>query len=202
MDENRARLERLIGAPVLFVQQVHSPDVAVISRGDRDPLGAPVRTADALVTDRDDLALGIMVADCLPVLLSDDEAGVIGAAHAGRAGLLADVLGRTVTAMCELGAQAGRIRAVIGPSVCGACYEVPADMAAEAERLLSGCGSRTSWGTPAIDLRAGAVVSLGRAGVPAGQVESAAPCTVEDERYFSYRRSARTGRLAGVIRRV
>lgn len=207
VDANRDRVERAMGVSVLYVDQVHSPDVLVVEdlAGDEEGRGLEVlrarpRTADALVTSRRDVALAMMVADCLPVLLVDAEAGVIGAAHAGRRGLLDGVLEATVEAMARRGARPGAISADIGPSVCGACYEVPLAMREEAETTLSGIGADTSWGTPSLDLRAGAVTALARAGVPRGAIGSQAPCTVEDPAYFSYRRAARTGRQAGVIR--
>lgn len=196
---NRERLRAAMGVDVVFVDQVHSAEVAVLEKDD-ELVAARVRTADALVTRRRDVALAIMVADCLPVLLVDPETGVVGAAHAGRAGLLAGVLENTVAAMQELGADAGRVHAEIGPSVCGACYEVPAAMRAEAERTRPGIGATTRHGTPSLDLRAGAVLALAGAGLRTEHVLSDAPCTVEDERFYSYRREQRTGRLVGVIR--
>src|SRR5699024_9288009 len=75
-----------------------------------------------------DVALAIMVADCPPVLLSDAGAGVVAAAHAGRVGLLDGVLERTVEAMSALGARAERLEVTVGPSICGSCYEVPAEV--------------------------------------------------------------------------
>lgn len=195
---NREVVARSIGLPLVFVDQVHSAAVHVLP-----PSGAvPVVTADALVTDRDDVALAIMVADCMPVLLSDAEAGVIGAAHAGRPGLLAGVLENTVAAMEQLGARPERIEAAIGPSACGSCYEVPPEMAGAAAEQLPSVRSETSWGTPAIDLRAGAVQALGRVGVRAEAIDRDFPCTIEDPAWFSYRRAKATGRFAGVIRRA
>lgn len=195
---NREIVAGAIGAPLVFVDQVHSAAVHVLP-----PSGAvPVVTADALVTDRDDVALAIMVADCMPVLLSDPVAGVIGAAHAGRPGLLAGVLESTLAAMQQRGALPDRIEVAVGPSACGACYEVPQEMADAAARQLPAVRSRTSWGTHAIDLRAGAVEALGRAGVPPEAIDVEAPCTIEDPIWFSYRRAKATGRFAGVIRRA
>jgi len=194
---NRELLRAEMGGPIAAVDQVHSADVHVLPAA--GPV--PVVTADALVTSRSDVALMIMVADCLPVLLCDATSGVIGAAHAGRRGLLDGVLQRTVAAMAELGAVPSRIRASIGPSICGDCYEVPAAMQEESAAVLDGIAARTRWGTPALDLRAGAVRALGLAGVPASAVAVEAPCTLEDPRFFSYRREGTTGRFAGVIRR-
>lgn len=198
VERNRALLAEEIGAPVVFVDQVHSAEVHVLPATGEVPL----RTADAMVTDRRDVALAIMVADCLPVLLSDPAAGVIGVAHAGRKGLLGGVLQATIEAMTERGARAEQLEASIGPSICGDCYEVPADMQAEAVAQLPATYATTLRGTPSLDLRAGAVQVLERAGLPSAAIDAEHPCTLENERFFSYRRAARTGRFAGVLRRV
>ncbi|WP_262426417.1 peptidoglycan editing factor PgeF [Brachybacterium sp. Z12] len=195
---NRELLDAELGVPVVFVDQTHSTDVHVLPAAGP----APVVSADALVTDRGDVALAIMVADCLPVLLSDPVSGTIAAAHAGRAGLLAGVLERTIEAMTQLGARPADLTASIGPSICGACYEVPEPMRAEAAQQLPTTWAETSWGTPALDLRAGAIEILGAAGIPRSALETDHPCTLEDERFYSYRRQARTGRFAGVLRRA
>ncbi len=196
VERNRALLVAEIGAPLVFVEQVHSAEVHVLpSHGP-----APVRTADAIVTDREDVALAIMVADCLPVLLSDPRAGVVAVAHAGRRGLLDGVLEATLEQMTRLGARPRDVTASIGPAICGACYEVPEEMREDAARRHPATASTTSWGTPALDLRAGAVAVLEGAGVD--EIDADHPCTLEDERFYSYRRSARTGRFAGVLRRA
>lgn len=201
--ENRARLGRAMRAPVVYVDQVHGAEVRVLEAGvPIAELCDPPRAADALVTARGDVALAIMVADCLPVLLVDAEAGVVGAAHAGRRGLLGGVLQATVRAMAGLGARPESIAAEIGPSVCGACYEVPAPLRDEAEEILPGIASETSWGTPALDLSAGAVIALAAVGLAPGAVLADAVCTVEDHGLFSFRRAARTGRSVGAIRRA
>ena len=194
---NRAALAAVLGAPVQFVQQVHSPTVLTLpDTGMLDP-----RNADGLVTNRSDIALAMMVADCMPVLFSDARAGVVGAAHAGRRGLFEGVLSETVAAMTRLGADVRTMDVAIGPSICGACYEVPAQLRADSARILPAVAAETSWGTAALDLRAGARAVVEALGVPAAQIDDDYPCTLEDERFFSYRRQQRTGRFVGAIRR-
>ncbi|MFC7458658.1 peptidoglycan editing factor PgeF [Brachybacterium sp. GCM10030267] len=197
VEHNRQLVAEAVGAPLVFVDQVHSADVHVLP--ETGPV--PVVTADALVTTRRDVALAIMVADCLPVLLSDPVSGTVAAAHAGRAGLLGGVLERTVVEMARFGARPEDVTVTVGPSICGQCYEVPEQMRDQAAELLPAVHAVTRWGTPALDLRAGAVAVLTEAGVPAAAIDAGAACTLEDEEYFSYRRAARTGRFAGVIRR-
>ncbi|APX34482.1 laccase [Brachybacterium sp. P6-10-X1] len=204
VERNRQRVAAAIGAPLVFVDQVHSAEVHVVAgpTGGHDAGEVPVVSADALVTRRADVALAIMVADCLPVLLADPVAGVVGAAHAGRAGLLDGVLEATISEMRALGSRPEDLTASIGPSICGACYEVPAAMREEAATRLPATRARTRWGIPALDLRAGAISVLRSAGVPPAAIDAEHPCTREDESLFSYRRQASTGRFAGVIRRT
>nr|WP_245354426.1 peptidoglycan editing factor PgeF [Brachybacterium sacelli] len=198
VQRNRERVAEQIGASLVFVDQVHSSEVHVLD--EQGPV--PVATADALVTRRTDVALAIMVADCLPVLLADPVAGVVAAAHAGRVGLLDGVLEATIAEMAVLGSRPADLTASIGPSICGSCYEVPEQMRERVAAHLPATRARTRWGTPALDLRAGAISVLETAGVPSAAIDAAHPCTFEDPRCFSYRRSTSTGRFAGVVRRA
>ena len=180
------------GAELADMQQVHGDLVDVVRIA-----GGPRPSCDALVTDRPDVVLMVRVADCVPVLLADPDAGVIGAAHAGRQGLVAGVVGACVTQMRELGAE--QITAWVGPHVCGRCYEVPAELQAEVVALEPSTRATTSWGTPALDIGAGVREQLARLGV---EVHDVSRCTLESPDLYSYRRDgARAGRLAGVIRR-
>jgi YfiH family protein len=156
-----------------------------------------VAGVDAVVTAVPGLPLGVLVADCMPVLLADPLHGVVAAAHAGRRGLVAGVLQNTISAMVGLGADPGSITAVVGPSVCGRCYEVPEDMRDEVDAAVPGTAARTSRGTASLDLAAGAVGRLEAVGV--AQVEVLGICTIEDARFYSFRRSQDTGRFAGVV---
>lgn len=177
------------GARLADMHQVHGARVV--------EAGGPREECDALVTDQPDVALMVRVADCVPVLLADPRAGVLGAAHAGRPGLAAGVVPRTVAAMRDLGAV--EVRAWLGPSVCGRCYEVPARMREEVAAAEPASASTTSWGTPALDVAAGVRAQLRRDGVEVSEVSR---CTLESPDLYSYRRDGdRSGRLAGLIRR-
>ena len=195
--ENRRLAATALGldpADVVWMNQVHGRDVAVVT--ERQPEGSAPRV-DALVTAGTGLALAVLTADCVPLLLADPVAGVVAAAHAGRPGLAAGVVPATVAAMLELGAEPARITGVIGASVCGRCYEVPAPLCDEIAALEPDTRSRTSWGTPALDLPAGVRAQLARLGVtlrPEPHI-----CTLESADHFSYRREQRTGRLAGYV---
>lgn len=194
VERNRAELAQAIGlepGQVAWMQQVHSATVA-------HPGPGPEPMADALVVDgrRDPArAAGVLVADCAPVLLADGSLPLVAAVHAGRQGMLAGVVPAAVAELRRLGAQ--DLRAAVGPSICGSCYEVPAQMRDQAAEVEPACASTTSWGTPAIDVGAGVRAQLGHLGV--GLVDTPAWCTFEDQRFFSYRREGRTGRFAGVV---
>ncbi|MEI2779566.1 MAG: peptidoglycan editing factor PgeF [Tetrasphaera sp.] len=197
---NRARLAAALGLDVSalsFMHQLHGTAVAQVTTSDQatpSDRDGPAPHADALVSAAPEVALVVLVADCIPVLLWDDATGVIAAAHAGRPGLRAGVLPATVAAMRDLGAR--EIHALLGPSVCGRCYEVPAQMQADVARVVPATRVTTRQGTPGLDLAAGALAQLAALDVRADAV---AECTAETGSLFSYRRERRTGRCAGVI---
>jgi YfiH family protein len=181
------------------MRQVHGAVVAYA--GTRDAGGEP--EADAMYADSPDVALLVQVADCVPVLLADPVARLVGVAHAGRPGLAAGVVPALVAAMTKAGGDPARMRAVVGPSICGACYEVPAPMREEVAAVVPASWCVTRKGTPGLDLRAGLHAQLAAAGLGAGsgsgQVADDTRCTAESAELYSYRRDGKTGRFAGVI---
>ncbi len=195
---NRALAMQAIGvdpAALFGLHQVHGRAVAVLEAGwaeDARP------QADGLVTNRPGLALGIVTADCGPVLFADASAGVVGACHAGWRGAVLGVLEATVAAMCALGAEAGRISAVIGPCIHQQSYEVGPDMRAE---LLAQGPLGAGFLVPGqraerwqFDLPGYCAARLGALGLRAvadvGVDTYAAP-----DRFFSYRRATHAGEL-------
>lgn len=178
---------------LLFLNQVHGVGV-VEAEGPWQADDVP--EADAVVTAAADLALAVLVADCVPVLLHDAAAGLVAAVHAGRRGLVAGIVPVVVERMRARGART--IEAIVGPSVCGRCYEVPVDLAAAAAEVAPGSLTKSWTGTPAIDISAGVIEQLQRAGIPALSVPG---CTREDDDLYSHRRDGLTGRFAGVILR-
>lgn len=179
---------------VVWMNQVHGAHVEVVDAP--HPTGAFDDT-DALVTATPGLALAVVTADCVPVLLADAQAGVVGAVHAGRVGAANGVVLRTVEAMLKLGARSENISVLLGPAVSGPNYEVPEEMAAEVEGRLPGSRTTTSRGTPALDLRAGIARQLNAVGIRSIDIDPR--CTVADPALFSHRRGAPTGRLASLI---
>ncbi|HEY8752710.1 MAG TPA: polyphenol oxidase family protein [Arthrobacter sp.] len=189
--QRRKSLENAAGlAPgsLRFMDQVHGTAVEMM---DQDSL---VPTADAMVSRG--LPLAVMVADCIPAVLVGQGADgpVLAAVHAGRPGVANAILPAAVERMRAAGASS--IRAWLGPSICGNCYEVPAELRTQVAAQVPATWATTSWGTPALDLPAGAKSQLEAAGVG---IEYAGPCTLEDEGLFSYRRSTTTGRFAGMV---
>ena len=182
----------LPGAPLMLAKQVHSPRVAVVT----EPWVGPPPGVDALVTDRAGLLLGVVTADCAPVLLADIEAGVVGAAHAGWRGALDGVVENTVLAMEGLGARRDRIRASIGPAIAQASYEVDAAMRhrfpADAAQFFAN-GRPDHW---QFDLPGFVAQRLRQAGVKA--VDDLAQDTYAQEgRFFSFRRATHRGKATG-----
>lgn len=205
--ENFARVRAALGVSrIVTVDQVHGAEVLVVDDAvladwtEGHELGSagtgpPLAAADAMVTDRTDVALCVRVADCLPVLLADPDSGVIGAAHAGRVGLVGGVLPATVAAMRRLGAR--HIRAWLGPHICGECYEVPEQMRDQVAADLPAAYAVTSWGTPALDLGAAAAGQLAALGC---RVQRRGACTRTSPRLHSHRRDgAGAGRLGALV---
>jgi YfiH family protein len=186
--ENRRALAAEVGARnVVFMRQVHAVDVAVVDAPCDD-----VPDVDALVTAVPGLALGVLVADCVPVVLTGTRACAV--VHAGRRGVEQGVVDRALAALRNI--DDADVRAWVGPSICGGCYEVPASMQAEVTTAVPAARVSTRRGTPGLDLRAGVVAQLRTAGVT--EVHVSDVCTAEDPAYFSYRRDGVTGRFAGV----
>jgi len=192
--ENRARVAGWFGLPperLATVHQVHSPDVITVDAayaGERPK-------ADAMVSASPGIVLGVLSADCGPVLFCDGANGVIGAAHAGWKGALGGVLENTVDAMLALGAERSRIVACLGPSIGPRSYEVGPEFV---DRFLSFDPSYAGFFSPSktpghafFDLPALTVARLAAAGVEA--VSLGIDTYSDEERFFSYRRTTHRG---------
>ncbi len=194
VESNRRLVASALDVPrdhLLFMSQCHGSDIALVD----GPWQGEPPAVDGIVTTSKDVALAVLVADCTPVLLVDRVVGVAAAVHAGRPGMMQGIVGRAVDAMTDLGARS--ISAVVGPSVCGRCYEVPEQLRAQAAKV-SPVAASVSWqGTPAIDVAAGVVDQLQARSVAVKWIWG---CSRESEELFSYRRQHRTGRFAGVVR--
>jgi YfiH family protein len=183
---NREILSGKFG-PIQYMNQVHGDRIALIEEVTDD---AP--TADALVTGIPGISLAVMVADCIPLLLKSKEA--VAAVHVGRRGLVNDITRKTLELMRDMGAS--HITAIIGPAICGKCYEVSEDVYKEVVASHPFAEARTPQGTFALDLPAALRSVLSDEGIP---IINKFECTVESDDLFSYRRDGVTGRQAGII---
>lgn len=191
---NRQRLAQVTGVDdIIWMEQLHTNTVTVVDKSTQ----VPVEATDAIVTTTPRLGLGVLVADCVPVLFADTKARVIAAAHAGRMGARNGIVANTIDKMVELGATPANIQVLLGPAAAGRNYEVPEDMANDVEAHLPGSKTRTTKGTWGVDVRAGLIRQLMGKGVTA--IEADPRCTIEDTDFFSYRRQGKTGRQAGLI---
>lgn len=189
--EGAAAQDILADGVLVRVKQVHSPDVATVTGVWNDP-----PEADAMVTDRAGLVLGIVTADCAPVLFADRDARVVGAAHAGWRGANQGVIANTVAAMAALGARPEKIVAVIGPCIAQESYEVDApfrDQFAQGDAPFFRAGRAGHW---QFDLPAYVAARLEAAGV--GWIESLNRDTYAEQGVFhSYRRASHLGETTG-----
>ena len=181
----------LPGAHLATIYQVHSADCVIAEAWD-----LPDRPrADALVTDRPGLLLGILTADCAPVLLADAGAGIVGAAHAGWKGAIGGITDATISAMEKLGARRDRIAAAIGPCIARTSYEVDEDFARRFEAADPANERFFASGRPGhfqFDLEAYVAARLAAAGV--ARIETLGLDTYADEaRFFSFRRATHRG---------
>ena len=182
-------IARELGGVGVTMNQVHGATVALA-----DP-DASAAEADALIVDRPQVVAIVRVADCVPVVIVDRTRPIAAVVHAGRAGMLAQVMQATVDQLHERGAD--RLHAWVGPRACGRCYEVPKEMAEAAAAIEPTAQSVTSWGTPAIDVGAAVVQQLERAAVA---VTDLGGCTIEDERFWSFRRQGdSSGRFGAAV---
>ena len=186
-DPQTVAANRSLIGPAQFMNQVHGDEIVIV-----ESITDEIPTCDGLITTKSNLALAVMVADCIPLLLVSKEA--VGAIHVGRAGLVNQIALKAIATMRSLGAI--DIHAILGPSICGACYEVPFEMQQDVMQEHPRAFATTRKGTPGLDLPKALIADLVSAGV---SYEASTSCTYEDEMYFSHRRQNPTGRFAGVI---
>ena len=185
MNNRKVLMELLSRSEPKFMNQVHGNEVVEVDEGSVAPI-----TADALITRCAGLPLAVLSADCLPILVEGEN--IVGAIHAGRKGILNGIIERTIIKMRELGGT--ELRATIGPSICGTCYEV--DMQMYLDSIEIDPNLATTPETHSLDLKKAAAGQLHSQSV---SVTDLGICTAHDRNYFSYRRDGITGRGAGVI---
>lgn len=192
--QNRRLVARACGVDLgqlVWMRQVHGARARYVRAGQA---GAE---ADAVFTDAPGVVLGVLAADCAPVLLVDPASGVVGAAHSGRAGTEAGVVPTLVNAMAGVGGRPERMHALVGPTICGRCYEVPAALQARVAAAVPQARCLTSAGAPGLDIRAGIAAQLAERGVH--RVRHDLRCTAETDDLCSHRRDGRAGRFAALV---
>lgn len=199
--QNRRIVDDAIGHEVVWMKQTHSARVERVRAGYTHL--TPV--ADSLVVDVADFrrvglglpALGVMVADCVPVLIASDDGRYLAAVHAGRAGVVNNIVAETCRVLRRCGVSPDRLHAAVGPCICARCYEVPADLRTHVSQLVPAAWATTRRATPSLDLRSAVVAQLREVGCNVAFISKR--CTAEDTRLYSYRRDGTTGRFAGII---
>lgn len=207
--ENYRRLKAALGVEKLcFTKQVHGNLVRTVTAGDaREPFDE-VPACDGLVTDRHGLGLIIFTADCIPLLLYDPVRHIVGAAHAGWRGTVADIAGRTVEAMARLGADPGDIRAAVGPGISKCCFETGPEVPAAVRDALGDAGEAfiapgRSVGKSFVDLKGVNRALLLRAGLTEAHIDVSPECTMcAPEKYWSHRATAGVRGSQGAIIRL
>jgi YfiH family protein len=206
--ENVARAAAALGVSaerVYYLSQVHGR-VAVSLRGDEDRSEVVTREGDAVSSRNEHCAIGVRIADCVPILVGDTETGAVAAVHAGWRGIVAGVVEAGVDAIRGAAGSAAGLVAAIGPHISVAAFEVSEDVA-DTLRACSpdpGVVDRSYGTKPHVDLSRIAIAKLEALGVPRGSIDRVGGCTyLEPERYFSFRRDGpRSGRhLAAIVAR-
>ncbi|MGB7298265.1 MAG: peptidoglycan editing factor PgeF [Burkholderiaceae bacterium] len=197
--QNRHLVAAQIARPIQWLHQVHGTCVRVVDVVADSGVGAQDPVADAAVTVNPDIALGILTADCLPVLLAAP--GIVGVAHAGWRGLAAGVIEATVAGMQSCGAQPEMIRAWLGPVIGAQRFEVGQDVfdrfCGHDELAVRHFRQLPTAGKWLADLPGLARLGLNKLGI--NEVSGGHWCTMSDSRFFSYRADPHCGRMAGIV---
>jgi hypothetical protein len=187
---NRRRLAAAGGfdwTRLYTAKQVHGARVALVVEGTLAERVAATE-ADVVVSAVPGTVVGVYTADCVPILVADDE-GRVAAAHAGWRGTVAGVANAAVEALVSIGARRERLRAALGPSICAHCFEVGDEVAAAFDALAPSSVIRSEGKQPHVDLWEANRLVLAAAGVPEIAIDAAPPCTMcEPDRFFSFRR--------------
>ena len=182
--QNREIQEDEIGMPICYMEQFHGNEVVQVEDANFSP------RCDALVTTKNKLGLAVLTADCIPLLLRGETC--VAAVHVGRAGLMNGVALKTLAAMEELGSE--RIHGIIGPSICGNCYEVSQEIYNDVILEHPAADSHSRTGKYTLDL-----VAALKHQISSVVIQDHGSCVKEEKNYFSYRRDGITGRQAGII---
>ena len=191
--ENREIFAKEIGTKnLVFMEQIHGDHIEVI----KDLNTKIVLKTDAMISNLKDIALCVMVADCIPVLFFDEVKNVIGVAHAGRNGVKKKIAVKTIQKMIsEFSSKTQDIKVILGPSIQKCCYEVQKDVVFGFENYLHVRDKKIY-----LDIVSKCIDDLKNFGVKSENIEITPTCTRCNKKYFSYRRDGSTGRFCGAIK--
>ena len=182
---------------LIYMDQTHSNNIQIIN----DTFTNKIENCDGIITNKPNIPLMVMVADCIPVLLFDREKKVIGAIHAGRNGTFKEISKKAINIMIKkFGSNAENILVSLGPSIHSCCYEVGKDLADIAKTSFGDKYVINRNGSFYLDLQTLNFDQLKSVGIKEENIEISKTCTSCDKNYFSYRRDGTTGRFAGVIK--
>jgi YfiH family protein len=182
---------------VVHMKQIHSDRVKIVSTDDNFE-NPP--TCDALITNKKNIPLMVMVADCSPILFYDDVKKVIAVAHAGRAGAFKNICANVIYSFVnEFSSCVSDIKVSIGPAICKDCYEVGKEIYEEATQLKLDYALTKKEHGYYLDIRAILDKQLREAGIKQEHLEISALCSQCDANFFSYREEKKCGRFAGVL---
>ncbi|MFN1833958.1 peptidoglycan editing factor PgeF [Balneola sp. MJW-20] len=195
LNRNRARLAEMLNSDeteLAYAEQVHSTNIRYVTEGGVLP------ETDGMYTDKQDLILGIQVADCAVVLLADEDNEIIGAAHAGWRGALGGIVPDLISKMTDIGAVTHEMKAFVSPCISIESFEVGREVA---DRFPERFVDYHRFEKPHIDLKQYLMDQLMSSGLKVENIELNTDCTVLNNRYYSYRREGkRSGRMMGAIK--
>jgi len=191
--KNRTTLRKRLNLQnIVWMEQVHKDNIQTIS----SPQSKPIPACDAIITDQPNIALAVMVADCIPILMFDSKCKIIAAIHAGRNGTFLQIAPKTVKVMQkEFGCLPADIQVIMGPSIHNCCYEIRDELVAIVEKNFG----KSYVNGRMLNLQKLNHNQLIKANVSKDNIKISSICTCCNPNYFSYRREKTTGRFAGVI---
>ena len=196
--ENHISAEKLI-----FLKQMHGSKVIELCDKGIDPQTLRDTEADGIVTNQPGIAIGVLCADCFPVLIAEPEKKIIGICHCGRRGIVEGIIENTLQAMVRMGGDLSKMIVAIGPGICGRCYYVDNAVISDYQKRFSEDENRFwRWEKDRyyLDLKQAILVVLEKEGIFSSRIDDAGLCTFEDRDFFSHRRSAgKTGRQLSAI---
>lgn len=202
--QNRDKVREVMAAEkLILVRQVHSARVIQLDSGKIDQEALANTEADGIVSEQTGIALGVLCADCFPLLLAEKKKRIVSVCHCGRRGIVAGVIENAIKAILSRGGNVENIIGAIGPGICGQCYTVDQAVISEYQKKFPQAAGKiwqSNKGDYLLDLRQAIFQVLGEAGIPGQAIDDLGLCTFQSQEFFSHRRSSgRSGRQLSAI---